>query len=247
MPRSHICNSCGHDLSWIKAPPDPRYGLAVVICPKCETACTRHKPGIEVGIRQFKASLRTGIVLIVQSLMLSLLVGISSMTLFAFAEDSPTPATAAAVLRFIFTDQMSGAFEDSAFADDTDIIRTVYVMLIVISIGAGVWMRSALGHLRLVPAVLIWYAMVVSTLTIVYLIYLIEQGAYPKSMLQLGSPGELVALTVYLLSTLPFFAIGLPIGARARKIWLRQYTAKAHKRRRNLRKHRMNHARPTAH
>lgn len=41
VPRSHLCIACGHDLTHLRAPPDPHYSLPVVVCPGCATACVR--------------------------------------------------------------------------------------------------------------------------------------------------------------------------------------------------------------
>lgn len=41
VPRSHLCIACGHDLTYLRAPPDPHYHLPVVVCPGCATACVR--------------------------------------------------------------------------------------------------------------------------------------------------------------------------------------------------------------
>jgi len=43
MPFSHLCAACGQDLSRIAAPPDPHYGLPIVVCPRCRTACSRSR------------------------------------------------------------------------------------------------------------------------------------------------------------------------------------------------------------
>jgi hypothetical protein len=43
MLASHPCASCGLELRRIPAPPDPVYGLPVVVCPRCGAAVVRRK------------------------------------------------------------------------------------------------------------------------------------------------------------------------------------------------------------
>jgi len=126
-------------------------------------------------------------------------------------------------------------------------IRTIYLVLILVSVGAGVWMRSAHGHLRLWTAVGCWFSMLLGPLAVAYTVGIIDLVQHGRGIAHLTLRGELGALGVYLLSTVPFFAAGLPLGARARKIWIKQHAVNLHKKRRKLRKHRMNHARPAAH
>lgn len=38
---SHVCARCGVDLSHLRAPPDPIYGLPIVVCPGCGDASVR--------------------------------------------------------------------------------------------------------------------------------------------------------------------------------------------------------------
>lgn len=39
--RAHICIQCGLSLARVHAPPDPHYGLPVVVCPRCHAASVR--------------------------------------------------------------------------------------------------------------------------------------------------------------------------------------------------------------
>ena len=41
MLASHICVGCGRELCRESAPPDPVYGLPIVVCPRCGLACVR--------------------------------------------------------------------------------------------------------------------------------------------------------------------------------------------------------------
>lgn len=243
MPLAHHCISCGNDLSWIRAVPDPKYGLAIVVCPVCSTACTRRKPQILTAIRRFKSGFRTGIVLAVKVFMLSLLLTMSMGILVGFADDTPTPSDAIGVVMYAINKQTNTGVENVSFVRSIDMIRTIYLLLVLVSVGAGVWMRSAHGHIKLWISVVIWYAMLLALLLITYAGNAIGSVLEGRSIDQMSLSKELGALGVYLLTTLPFFAIGLPLGARAKRIWDNQHTINKQKRRRKLRKHRMNHAR----
>ncbi|MCA9303577.1 MAG: hypothetical protein KC996_05595 [Phycisphaerales bacterium] len=244
MPLSHHCISCGTDLSWIRAIPDPVYQLPVVVCPSCSTACTRSKPAISIAIRRFKAARRTGLVLLVELLMLTLLVGMSVGILVGLADDTPGPLEAIGVLGFGLTGVPNTGTSNTSFERDLEMIRTILVVLVLVSVGAGVWIRSAHGHLRLWSSVAFWFGLVLGLLAIIYIWGVIDQLMAKQSIRHLTPSHELGAAAVYLLFTVPFVAAGFPLGARARKIWIKQHRAKAHKYRRKLRKHRMNHARP---
>lgn len=39
---SHVCARCGSELSHLRAPPDPIYGLPIVVCPGCGLVGVRH-------------------------------------------------------------------------------------------------------------------------------------------------------------------------------------------------------------
>jgi hypothetical protein len=243
MPLTHHCISCGTDLSWIRAVPDPQYGLPIVVCPSCSTACTRRKPEILSAIRRFKLGLRTAVVLAVKLFMLALLLTMSMGILIGFADDTPTPSDAIGVLMYALTKQMNPGVENVSFVRSIDMIRTILLLLVLVSVGAGVWMRSAHGHIKLWISVLIWYALLLALISIAYTGNTIGLVLDGRRIDHLSASKELGALAVYLLSTLPFFFIGLPLGARARRIWEKQHAINKHKRRRKLRKHRMNHAR----
>lgn len=73
MAVSHACASCGLELASIRAAPDPHYGLAVVVCPRCRTACTRSRPDIVRWWRSVRRPLRSALLLALQLVILGLL------------------------------------------------------------------------------------------------------------------------------------------------------------------------------
>lgn len=244
MPLPHHCISCGTDLSWIRAAPDPHYGLPVVVCPSCLLACTRRKPPTKAAIRRFRLAIRTGLVLLVELVMLALLAGMSVTILRGLAEDSGSPGFAIDVLRYGLTNQPSERILGSGYDRDAEMLRTITVVLILVSVGAGVWIRSAHGHLRLWTSVICWFGLIIGLLGTGYTAEAFGRALSDKPLTHLTLSNEIGAAAIALLFTAPFVMVGLPLGARARKIWNRQHLTKAHKHRRKLRRHRMNHARP---
>jgi hypothetical protein len=55
VARSHVCIACGHDLARLHAPPDPHYGLPVVVCPGCALACIRRP---YTGVALWRSAMR---------------------------------------------------------------------------------------------------------------------------------------------------------------------------------------------
>jgi len=243
---SHHCISCGNDLSWIRAVPDPHYGLPVVVCPACDVACTRRKPPIFTAIRRFKAARRTAVTLLAQFLTLALLAGMSVTIIRGLAGDAASPATAFGAILYGMTNRLNEQVLDSGFEQDPEMIRTILVVFLLVSIGAGAWIRSAHGHLRLWVSVLCWFALIIGLLGIGYGEEALSRTMNMQNLHHLTISRELGAAAVFLFFTVPFVALGLPLGTRARKIWIKQYSAKAHKYRRKLRKHRMSNARHAA-
>ncbi|MDQ7013330.1 MAG: hypothetical protein Q9O74_05460 [Planctomycetota bacterium] len=64
MARSHICMGCGKELARLRAPPDPHYGLPVVVCPGCGLACVRRPRGGLARWHTFLRALGAGLKLV---------------------------------------------------------------------------------------------------------------------------------------------------------------------------------------
>src|SRR5262249_31403891 len=54
MALAHICLGCGLDLARQHPRKEPHYGLPLVVCPRCATACVRRRHPIVVRWRQFR-------------------------------------------------------------------------------------------------------------------------------------------------------------------------------------------------
>lgn len=59
MVIAHICLQCGLDLARIRVSRDPHYGLPLVVCPRCSTACVRRRHLIEQGWRTTRRLIRS--------------------------------------------------------------------------------------------------------------------------------------------------------------------------------------------
>ena len=54
MALAHVCLGCGFDLARHRPSREPYYGLPLIVCPHCATACVRHRHPIAVRWRQFR-------------------------------------------------------------------------------------------------------------------------------------------------------------------------------------------------
>lgn len=60
VARSHLCMGCGDELAHLLAPPDPHYGLPIVVCPGCGLACVRRPRGGAAGWQTFLRAFAAG-------------------------------------------------------------------------------------------------------------------------------------------------------------------------------------------
>ncbi|MAO25516.1 MAG: hypothetical protein CMJ35_04535 [Phycisphaerae bacterium] len=82
MSKSHICPSCLTELGRVRVSPDPHYGLAVVVCTKCQQATVRVKHPDRVFWKQFH-QLRSSLVRLWLAMLFSAL-SIGSLVGMAF-------------------------------------------------------------------------------------------------------------------------------------------------------------------
>lgn len=86
MPKSHICPSCLVELARIRAVPDPHYGLPVVVCPGCKTACVRTKHPDRVFWRSYHRT-NIAIRLAIGKLLVTLISGLLLWAFVVWSED----------------------------------------------------------------------------------------------------------------------------------------------------------------
>lgn len=81
MRIAHTCARCGFDLSRLRAPVEPIYGLPVVVCPLCREAVVRRLHPVQARWRQARAALVSIVVLgatvVVAAIFAGLLIGLS--------------------------------------------------------------------------------------------------------------------------------------------------------------------------
>ncbi len=116
VPRSHICPSCLTELARVRPITDPHYGLPIVVCPGCTTACVRTPhPDQQFwrSVRRFRQGLRQlFLAMLLTALSIGALIGMSFSIMPIFTdrramllvpvgpdpEDSTTVLVAAAVV-----------------------------------------------------------------------------------------------------------------------------------------------------
>lgn len=54
MRISHACAGCGADLTYVRAAPDPWYGLPVVVCAACRMAVVRRRPAALEAAKRYR-------------------------------------------------------------------------------------------------------------------------------------------------------------------------------------------------
>ncbi len=236
MAISHLCISCGHDLTWIRAVPDPRYGLALVVCPQCRSACTRTTPEIIPAIRNTKRTIRSVVVLISQLLMLAIMVFATLGTLYWLAGLTQTPAEILSAMKYELGHEGGLGFEDPWE------FRTPIIVLGSLSAGIGAWVCGSYGHLRIRGVFGLWIGLILFWHLFFFFGRAIDAGLHNGHAFPRHRINEFVSAGVYFLMSLLFFTIGMPIGHRFRKIWVGQRSNRISKYRSKRRKHRMNNA-----
>jgi hypothetical protein len=171
MPRSHICPSCLTELARIRAVPDPHYGLAVVVCPKCSLACVRTKHPDQAFWRSVRRGLRSGRLMVLTIMMTALSAGALAGMSFA--------------MRSVLTDRRGNFLEPGEV-----VVDEVYFLLgalLLVMLG-GCVVRVVYAHLPLWAA---WLMLMIPGTVFVYLDLMIGWGANQmRKMLELNQSLE---------------------------------------------------------
>lgn len=144
MPRSHVCHACGLDLAHTRAALDPRYALAIVVCPRCETAAVRRRrdPVID-GWRRLVRTVKASSLIAVQVLLaLVLLLGFG-YTVFGLERVAQDINFSPLRLALVFTDGT-----DLDRVDARDRLVTLLTTMVVGAAGGGAWLTVGFAHLR---------------------------------------------------------------------------------------------------
>lgn len=142
MPTHHACAACGYDLSRLRAPPDPHYGLPVVVCPGCALGVVRRRDAMVSGWRQANKAAVAVAGVAVQALVFGLVCLLAMMLVsnIGFSARRDYGGNPLAVLTI-----GSRLLRSDEVGPDLLILT---VLLVLLGLFAGVWTRSSLAHVR---------------------------------------------------------------------------------------------------
>lgn len=124
MAIAHVCMECGWDLARVRVRQDPHYGLPLVICPRCTTACVRRRHPLWNG---FDTLRRVDCVLTLLALQFGFIALFSFLTLLS---------TFALMMLLIEVPEFR--------ADDVPWILMMALLMLPIALGA--WLTVAFHH-----------------------------------------------------------------------------------------------------
>ncbi len=219
---SHICLDCGWDLARVRAFREPRYGLPLVLCPRCGAAATRRRHPAIMRCRQFWRAIHTAVALVSQLGAFSGLCTLLSVCCVVIADDlrrgrMPGP-----------TDALSRGL--------------VIGLVLLLCVGVGAWLTVGLAHWRRWIAwssFSIWMVLVVGA--DVWLapcaIWLLDQIATVD--VRLTFRPEFWFTRMGVLAVLMVAAVaGIPVGSALQRLWkaIRKQRWRARRRRLRLRR-----------
>ncbi len=232
---SHICTGCGSDLTARRAPPDPVYGLPVVVCPACQRPSVRTRASVERGFRRVRAAARSWLALLGQGVLLALVLT---------AVIAPYQRIEDLILRNwrMGWVESARAIASGTLADETgdaDAMALLGVpsgVFIVGAVALGAWIRFGLGHIRLPVAHGVWVVVAFLSLTVPPLVLLAQAEFIPhhRQIHGLTADERAGRLAASCLSALIAVA-GTPLGRALDQAWRHQRSRLFAARRKQLR------------
>lgn len=146
MPISHVCTGCGTDLAQLRAEPDPRYGLRVVVCPRCQSATVRTREPMIAGWRHARRFVAAGVLALTHLALLPVLS--VAFTGFAYAQSA----------RWI---------DPTAKRLVNDPDAPLMLILMAFALLAGLWLGLTVTHRSVLARVGVWYGMLAMPILIV--------------------------------------------------------------------------------
>ena len=145
MAISHLCTNCGSDLARIRARREPRYGLPLIVCPRCGTCAVRRRHPLP---RRYRSGKRLMVSLAVLVAQLGLLVAFTVLAIVVCVQ-----------------------FGDAFMRGDIEPSRPEMTVLAVLSFGVlplalGMWLKAGLSHWRRPVAWLVFALVVLPMLSI---------------------------------------------------------------------------------
>lgn len=159
MLANHPCASCGLELRRIAAPPDPVYGLPVVVCPRCGAAVVRRKH--RTRPRSARLRLWRTLSALLTRAVAALIVTAAMLPVVGLVSDAGTEPTLGAAL-----DRIAGPLADprSSESDRTGFI-VMWVVLLGLGALGGTLASLLLPHLRAWGVALVLLAWVAAVFT----------------------------------------------------------------------------------
>lgn len=232
MPTHHACHVCGHDLTRLRAAPDPHYALRLVTCPACATTVARRPDPVVAAYRKGYKAIRACLSILVQCLVATLVTAlglllIANTAYSAHAEYRHNPLS---VLLF-----HANLLRADAVGPDLLIYLT---LLLLLGFFTGLWTRSALAHLN--P-----WGVLVATVLAPLVFQFWSAGLYLFSTRVLDAPKpwgdkDTIARTPEILTTAAMYAAfitaGFPFARPVRNLWRSGQRSRWSRRRRNRRR-----------
>ena len=133
MAISHVCLSCGLDLTRVRAPLEPRYALPIVVCPDCGLTAVRRKP------RAWRSFRSLAVTLVVLAAQVGLVVG---------------GLVALVAISLQLGDMISRGSFGTLPRNEIVLRLSVYA---VFAVALGGWLTAAFSHTRQITTWLVFY------------------------------------------------------------------------------------------
>lgn len=223
MSRTHICLGCGFELAGVRAPPDPHYGLPVVVCPRCELACVRHPKDPLIALFHNGLRLRRSLLSLGCQLILAFAIAASFAGMFMTYTDEflePRGLTPAESIRVLFSGGLSTREYGYSAAGE---MAMMAVGFITGAIFTGAWLTSCLGHIRRRR---VWpgaaAALALSAALVTTMVSFNDAASNPRltSLAQALPPlGDFVIMLVMAGVFMVVALLGIPIGHGLKRVW----------------------------
>lgn len=221
MAISHVCNTCGTELSRVRARVD--LGLWLVTCPSCGATAVRRRPFLLARRRQGRRLALAVITLFVQLVLLAGSLGAARATIW------------------VVTNELDAVGIHNLLSDALELLRdehgprfVISVYLILAGTAIGVWLRTALSRWPFWAAWLAWTALLLTVTSRPEIVAAVERLYWRLGGWHDFRPGRhsiewflrfqvALLLAIIALLTMPIGAAGLRLWKGTRRArWIRR-------------------------